>query len=81
MDPLFSGRISESKPRASWRSVLLQTALTLAIWYGAFRAATTILGQRHLMVYVLQFVLFPLVVILGVRLVRAIMSSVLNPDI
>jgi len=59
----------------------VRTALTLAAWYALFRAAEKFLGQRHIAVYLLLFALFPLVVILGVWVARAIMASFLNPDI
>jgi len=81
MRPTIPEGLTTARARAGWRSVLVQTVIVLGIWYGAFRGATAMLGTRHAMVYLIQFALFPIVIFLGVRLTRAIMSSVLNPDI
>jgi hypothetical protein len=63
------------------RLALVRTVLALGAWYAVYRVALKFLGERHAVVYLLLFVLFPLVVLLGVWLVRAIMASVLNPDV
>jgi len=81
MRPIIPEKGSAVAHGSRARLVVIRAVLTLAIWYALFRGAEKFLGERHIAVYFLLFMLFPLVVILGVWVTRAIMASILNPDI